>query len=469
MSAFSTVKRRPSTLSELFQGTPLKLKKTSPETSGPKTGNGSVNPGGNLSSQKSAQEDVQPMSVVKEELPADVKSMEDSEQTPDVSNSLCVQKSQTLNSEPTIGQSCGTQENGQKVPSISSEEGASGITLSDSEEQTENKSVPQKRAGAVALPLLALFFQQLKSKPKSAKITPKPDDPVFLEKPKSKPKPVNTAPKPDAAGSTWLSKGNTSPSTSIRFIPNSTNPSESCTQLVDTHTSSTLSPVSSNKTVENIVLNAPSECLTSPKTDDIAAMKTFPEIQTLCKPPSPETRKTLLSTTVPSKTDTTPVTNEAKPQSLTVNSSEDLVNQSTTLATPSEAAASDSAPCSPSSLGFSHGSPAPSSDQEPSDPPPNKLDITQASEQAEGNESSGGTGVASLVINSSNQLSVGKKSTGRRKKVRKIKQPDEPLLVGGPTDVRMHPNLEDVEGQLFVSFTSKVTTCSSLKPTQCCI
>lgn len=460
------MKRRPSSLSELFQRTPLKLRKTASENSGPssilqKTDDGSGKPQGKLDSkeapQKSAQEDVQENSV-KEDLPSNVKSKEDEqEQDSDVSNSIHVQKSQTLNSGPTTGQSCVTQDNGQKVTSISSVE---TVMLGNSEEQSQNKS--QKRAGAAALPLLALFFQQLKSKPKPVKLAPTSDNPLLSENLKSQHKPVDIIPEPEAAGSPRLSKGSVSP-TSIVLKPNSTHPPESHTQLIDSHTSLTRTPVSSNKTVEDTILDPPSECLTSLRTDDTAAGKIFPGIHTFSL--SPETY-TSLSTTAPTDTLPTTKSEETKPQPFITSASEVPVNHSTTLATSSplscEADGLASEPGSPSSPGFSHCSPAPSSDQEPIEHlPDDLLDIPPVTEQDEGSDVTGGTGVASLVINSSNQLSMGKRPKGRPRKGRKRKQSEEPLLGGGPTDVRMKPNLEDVEGQLFVSFTSKVTVCSS--------
>lgn len=447
LSDFSIIKRRPSTLSELFQGTPLKLRKTVPESGGPssileKTDNASVNPQGKLdrkdAPQKSAQEDVQENSVKEVELPSNVKSKEDSEQASDVCHSLHAQKSQTLNSEPTTGLRA---------------------MLGNPEEQSLNKS--QKRAGAAALPLLALFFQQLKSKPKQVKLASKSDDSTVSENLKSPHEPVNIIPEPDASGSACSSKGSVSPTTNV-LKPNSVHLSESHTPLIDSHASSTLTSVSSNKTVEDTILDPPSECLSceSSKTDNAAPDETFPGIP-------PETH-TPLSTT---PTDTMPTTKseEAKAQSYITSASEVPENHSTTLRTssplPCDADGLASTLGSPSSPGFSLCSPAPSSDQEPVDHlPDDLLDIPPVTEQDEGDEVTGGTGVASLVINSSNQLSVGKRPKGRARKGRKRKHTEEPLLSGGPTDVRMQPNLEDVEGQLFVSFTSKVTMWFSLKP-----
>ncbi|XP_018619669.2 MAX dimerization protein MGA a isoform X3 [Scleropages formosus] len=59
------------------------------------------------------------------------------------------------------------------------------------------------------------------------------------------------------------------------------------------------------------------------------------------------------------------------------------------------------------------------------------------------------------------QSSLGKKKrkytprSRKHGKLMKKSETDVPVVVGGPTDVSMQPNLEDVEGLLFVSFTSK--------------
>ncbi|KAL2099092.1 hypothetical protein ACEWY4_005572 [Coilia grayii] len=425
----STVKRRPSTLSELFQGTPLKLRKMGPETSGPsvtsqKNNSGSVNAGRILDPDKALQNPEQLKSVVKEDPTANVKSEENFGSTSDVPISVCVQSSVT-------------QKNGEKGRNISTEDTASDIRVDDSE-QSQNKSAPQKRAGAKALPLLALFFQQLKSKPK----------------------PVKTAPKPDVSGSDGAPEESASPTTNIAVMPSTTHRTESSTQLIDIHTS-TLTPVVSIKAVENIGFEAPSELLTSPQTSDVASKK-LSEMQTFSQPPAAHTSPQ--STTVLSKPDTTLTTkpDEAKPQSVTTSASGDPVNQRATLVAlspllPSQATPAASQPGSPSSTEFWPCSPAPLSDREPLDPPSHITDIPPVSEQEEDDDTgdNSGTGVASLVINSSNQLSTGKAKARPRKKGRKNKQLEEEPVVGGPTDVRMQPNLEDVEGQLFVSFTSK--------------
>ncbi|XP_063040497.1 MAX dimerization protein MGA a isoform X5 [Engraulis encrasicolus] len=550
----STVKRRPSTLSELFQGTPLKLRKTAPESGARKTAPESAGPriilhkiDGGCANARSTLGSKKELAVQNPTLLKSVvnltrlKSVESSIQSKPVENPTLL-KSAAKDSFPLNGKSnedfgststsadamtgdCSVTKgkNGEKVLNASSEENTGTDTrVGDSEKQSQSKSASQKLPSAKALPLLALFFQQLKSKSK----------------------PVKAAPKPDVTGSDAANEERSSPTTNVALAPSSTQHTESCTEPGDTHTS-TLTPVSANKTVENTALEAPSELRIPPQMSE-SVSETLPKMQTsLQSPPthtSPQSTTAVFPKLDMSLTATNP--DEANPQAMTTSASGDpvdFVDQPVPDAplsplsplSPSEFAVAFSPPSSPD---FWPCSPLPVFTPEPLDPPANQKalldpsanhnplldppanhnlfdppanhnplldppanhnplldppasrsllpdppsitsDIPPMSDpededgdadgdrDADGDTNSGtgdittgigGTGVASLVINANNQLSAAGKAKARsRKKGRRNKQVEEEPVVGGPTDVRMQPNLEDVEGQLFVSFTSK--------------
>uniref|UniRef100_A0AAY4BUN6 T-box domain-containing protein n=1 Tax=Denticeps clupeoides TaxID=299321 RepID=A0AAY4BUN6_9TELE len=94
-------------------------------------------------------------------------------------------------------------------------------------------------------------------------------------------------------------------------------------------------------------------------------------------------------------------------------------------------------------------SPSPLSDAEPLEPIGINLDAPVSNEGDE-------RAPQSRCQQRPGSQSGGSKRSMKCKKRRKTDRHDELQAVGGLTDVKMQPNLEDVEGQLFVSFTSKV-------------
>ncbi|XP_030643772.1 MAX dimerization protein MGA a [Chanos chanos] len=117
------------------------------------------------------------------------------------------------------------------------------------------------------------------------------------------------------------------------------------------------------------------------------------------------------------------------------------------------------APCSPA---FSLLSATPSSpDPEPQSPGPDEGGFSGALQPTESAEGSGAAAVSmpsSTVYQASVQPVVGiknQKCKSKHRKGGKMTQNDDEEVTEGPVPVPLQPSLEDVEGQLFVSFMSK--------------
>ncbi|KAJ8399502.1 hypothetical protein AAFF_G00412140 [Aldrovandia affinis] len=156
-------------------------------------------------------------------------------------------------------------------------------------------------------------------------------------------------------------------------------------------------------------------------------------------PPSPEPEQSSCAPTSPSPTHQPPSRGPKLP--------------SPDPAPPSPAPAQSSSSPAPAQRSSSPDGPDTSGSLDGSDPPVNSAAAAAAAASPSASEPPG-------TAQSAAQPSSGKRKRKPRPRSRKHgkhgrRSDVDPGVIGGPTDVGMQPNLEDVEGLLFVSFTSK--------------
>ncbi|XP_028842966.1 MAX dimerization protein MGA a isoform X2 [Denticeps clupeoides] len=390
----SAVKRRPGTISELFQDGPLKMKKASKETVIVHETESAGDTNLEVASSKTSYKDIE-------------RGHEKVGKNPGIGGQL----SEDSHTEAVVPVSIEDKQASlmQTTPTPDNCDLKAAAVSSENDIRPQNKDASTKHAEPATLPLLALFLQQLKAKTKP-----------FV---KSKPKPDSMSCTPDS-----VQASNPSPPVS-GTLPQLPEKSPAC--CVENTPSCVLSTDCASKTQSLEPYAASSEtCVASShlSTADINSPPTCTELSLKARSDSSTLQP---NSTVNLSTNSAPFSPCTFPDSEILRTNHpDVLSQSTSF------------------HDLSIRSPSPLSDAEPLEPIGINLDAPVSNEGDE-------RAPQSRCQQRPGSQSGGSKRSMKCKKRRKTDRHDELQAVGGLTDVKMQPNLEDVEGQLFVSFTSK--------------